>query len=261
MKPERHQKRWTQEELEYLEDSWGFISLATIKKNLQRTEHAIFAKVRQLGLGRSQYAGGLFYSPRQVAHILGKCVKEVYRLCDEGTIKARRRKLVNERFYQIYIDDLMEFLKNNPDQWDSRNVELYAFGIEPNWMKEKRKQDMKIPRHHKAWTYEEERSLMFYVNAGYPMKDIAAKLDRTVNGIYRRTQKLREEGKLEPTKKMNYWTKEEIKEMFELEKQGLTDKEIAEKLGRERFHIVDKRRMLRKQGKYEGYKKGGILNV
>lgn len=52
-----------------------------------------------------------------------------------------------------------------------------------------------------------------------------------------------------------------LKKMFELEKQGFTDKEIAKKLGREKLHISDKRRMLRKQGKYEGYKKGGILNV
>lgn len=211
MKLERHGKKWTQEELEYLEDSWGFISLDTIKNNLQRTELAIFNKVYKLGLGRSQYAGGLFYSPTQVAEILGKCAKEIYRLCDEGVIKARRRKLVNERFYQIHVDDLMNFLRDNPDQWDSRNVELYAFGIEPDWMKEKRRQDMKIPRLNKPWTPEEERRLIFYVNAGYPMKEIAEKLDRTVNGIYKKAHKLRKKGRLEPTKKMNYWTKDEIK--------------------------------------------------
>ena len=53
---------------------------------------------------------------------------------------------------------------------------------------------------------------------------------------------------------MTYWSKEEINKMLELEKQGLTDKEIAYKLGRKRIHITDKRRMLRKQGLYESYK-------
>lgn len=254
MKPTRHKKKWSQEELEYLEDSWGFVSLDTISKNLQRTKEAIRRKAWDLGLGPSRYADGLIYSPPQIAEILGKCVKDIYKLIDDGILKGRKRKLINERVYQVHIDDLMEFLRDNPDKWDSRKVPPYTFGIEPDWMKEKRRQDMKIPRLNKPWTPEEERRLIFYVNAGYPMKEIAEKLDRTVNGIYKKTHKLRKKGRLEPTKKMNYWTKDEIKKMFELEEQGFTDKEIAYKLGRKSIHVTDKRRMLRKQGLYESYK-------
>ena len=260
MRPENYKKRWIQEDLEYLEDSWGFISIDTIIKNLKRTKGSIERKAWELGLGKSQYADGLMYSPPQIAKILGKCQKEIYKLIDDGVLKGRRKKLVNERMYQVHIDDLMDFLKNNPDKWDSRKVKEFTFGIEPDWMKKKRKKDLEIPKAHKRWTKDEERYLINYVNLGYEMKDIANLLGRSTKSIYRRSQALREKGKLAPTKEMIYWSDEEIKKMFKLEQQGLTDKEIAERLGRKDIHITDKRRTLRKQGKYEGYK-GGNINV
>lgn len=254
MKPTRHKKRWSQDELEYLEDSWGFVSLDTISKNLQRTKEAVRRKAWNLGLGPSRYADGLIYSPPQIAELLKKDVKDIYRFIEDGTLKGRKRKLINERVYQVHFDDLMAFLKDNPDKWDSRKVPPYTFGIEPDWMKEKRIKDMEIPKAHKKWTKNEERELIYYVNQGYEMRDIANILGRTLTSIYRRAQELRERGQLKPIKKMTYWSKEEINKMLELEKQGLTDKEIAYKLGRKRIHITDKRRMLRKQGLYESYK-------
>ena len=100
-----------------------------------------------MNLGPSRYAGGLFFSPPQIAKILGKCVKEIYSLIDDGILKGRRRKLVNKRAYQIHVDNLLNFLEDHPDKWDSRNVPVHVFGIEPDWMKEKRKKDMKVPTH------------------------------------------------------------------------------------------------------------------
>ena len=50
------------------------------------------------------------------------------------------------------------------------------------------------------------------------------------------------------------WTDKEIAMMLELEEQGLTDKEIACELGRDKDHIVCKRQLMRKHGQYQGYK-------
>lgn len=260
MKPQRHKKRWTMEEIEYLEDNWGFVTLETLVRNLQRTESGIFGQVRRLGLGKSQYAGGLFYTPNQLADILRKCHKEIYQLCEIGEIKVRKKRLIKERAYQISLDSILEFLRDNPDKWDSRNVEEYAFGIEPDWMKEKRKKDLEIPKHHRRWTREEENQLIRYANLGYEMKYIADIFGRTIHAIYRRTQELREQGRLKPTKRMKYWDDKEINLMLQLEKEGLEDVEIAKTLNRKAFHITDKRRTLREQGKYEGYK-GRNINV
>jgi len=207
-----------------------------------------------MNLGPSRYAGGLFFSPPQIAKILGKCVKEIYSLIDDGILKGRRRKLVNKRAYQIHVDNLLNFLEDHPDKWDSRNVPVHVFGIEPDWMKEKRKKDMKVPNAHKRWTAKEEKMLIQLINMRYETKDIAGILGRSIGAIYRRTQELRNRNKLEPLKAQNYWTGAEINKMLKLEQQGLTDKEIADKLNRDRSHIVDKRKRLRKEGFYEGYK-------
>jgi len=42
--------------------------------------------------------------------------------------------------------------------------------------------------------------------------------------------------------------------LLEFEKKGLSDKEIAYELGREKEHITQKRKFMRDNGKYHGYK-------
>ena len=43
-------KSWTQQEIEYLRDSWGRISLAQIMDSLSRTEDSVMRKARRIGL-------------------------------------------------------------------------------------------------------------------------------------------------------------------------------------------------------------------
>lgn len=44
-------KRWTPEELAYLQDSWGVYSIETIAKNLNRSINAVRLKAQRIGLG------------------------------------------------------------------------------------------------------------------------------------------------------------------------------------------------------------------
>ena len=56
-------------------------------------------------------------------------------------------------------------------------------------------------------------------------------------------------------KKINIrWKPIEVEIMYKLEKQGKTDSEIAEELGREIYHIRDKRKRLKRNNEYRGYK-------
>lgn len=256
MKPLNHKKNWTSKDDGYLEESWGLVSLETITNNLQRTEGSVRKRANMLGLGMSRYAGGLFYSPPQIADLLGKDRGEIYDLISIGIIKGRRRKLVNERAYQVHLDDLMEFLKNHPDKWDSRKVPKYTFGEESDWLKEKRKADKKVKRHRNPWTDAQRTELMSLVRRGKTMKEISKIIGRTVNGVYQETRRLREQGKLSPVKIQLPWTDKEWQMVLDLEKQGYQDKEIAYELGREDYHIRDKRRLMRRKGLYQGYKKG-----
>ena len=45
-------------------------------------------------------------------------------------------------YYVITWNDLMQFLENNQNEWDSRYIEKNMLGSEPEWLKEKRKSDI-----------------------------------------------------------------------------------------------------------------------
>lgn len=246
---------WTKEEEAFLHENWGVQTLTYIANSLKRKETAIRARAYVLGLGDSKSAGGLYYTPPEVAELIGVNTTTIYNWIDKKILKARRKKLINKLYYQISGENLIEFLRENTDKWDSRNLKEYALGCEPDWLKEKRKKDRGKKIRNKNWTNEEDAKLINYIEIGYSMEEIAKRLNRTKNAIHARSQRLRKQNRLKPTKIMLYWTEEEIEMMLEMEKQGLTDEEIAIELGRERIHIADKRRTMREKGEYKGYKR------
>lgn len=255
-------KNWTKEDKEYLEENWGFISIYTIAKKLNRDATAILAMAENMSLGSCYNASG-FLNANIVAKMLGVENRTVSRYwIGKCGLKARKRRLIKQYMWFIDMEDLTDWLKDNQDKWDSRRVELYALGQEPDWLKEKRKADMKEPvNKRKFWTSIEEQRVVNYFNQGKSNKEIASILGRTEYAIQKRVSKLKKEGKLEKDRVVLYWKKEERELLFELERQGLSDKEIAEKLGREDFHISDYRRKLRNKGLYKGYKLEGGYGV
>lgn len=50
---------WTEEEIQYLEDRWGSVSIKGIAKNIDRSVNAVKLKANRLGLGdaRMHYDG------------------------------------------------------------------------------------------------------------------------------------------------------------------------------------------------------------
>lgn len=250
----RQRKNWTQEEESYLMDNWGTMTIKNLARSLCRTEDAIIVRAKRLKLG-SPYME--YLNANQASQILGVDSHTVtdYWIQKCG-LKAKRQAMRNMPMWRICIDDLTEWLEQNQDKWDSRKVELYALGQEPEWMKEKRRADMKLPiQRFQKWTKKEEQLLMEYYRIGKSKKEIGHILGRTESGIQRKISRLKESGKLERSKIICHWGDEEIGMLLELERQGLSDAEIAWELGREAEHIVDKRRCLRKEGKYDGYKR------
>ena len=59
-------------------------------------------------------------------------------------LKYKVQKISKSRSYRyVEIKDLYEFLERNQNIWDSRNLEKNILGTEPEWLKEKRKRDIK----------------------------------------------------------------------------------------------------------------------
>lgn len=62
-------RRWTKEEIEFLEEKWSYTSVSAIAKKLNRTETAVIIKAKRLKLG-SAYTSGEYINANQIAKLL-----------------------------------------------------------------------------------------------------------------------------------------------------------------------------------------------
>ena len=246
-------RTWTKDEIEYLEDKWSYQSVKYITKKLKRTEIAVMSKAYQLGLG-SPYTSSEYLNINQIANILGV---DYHALTDywipKCGLKAQRVRMLSQLMWRIKITDLIQWLRDNQDLWDSRKVDFYDLGTEPEWLKEKRRSDMVAPqKRFKKWDVDADSILISYYKHGLSQQEISERMSRTVSGVQRRISRLKERGLLSKCKVMVKWLEREEAEFRRLEAQGLSDTEIGEELGRDRQHIVDHRRNLRVKRLHDG---------
>ncbi|AXG97787.1 helix-turn-helix domain-containing protein [Clostridium botulinum] len=254
-------RKWTEEEVQYLEDNWGTVSIKYIAKKVNRTENAVILKAKRQGLGGT-YSASECLTANLIANILKI---DVHTVTDywipKCNLKGNKKTLRgNASIYQIKLDDLIKWLKNNKDKWNASKVELYALGIEPEWLKEKRKIDSTAPeRRNYKWTKEEENKLISCYKLGLKQKEISKQMNRSVDGIERKINRLKKAGKIPMQKIVVPWTEEENKILFKMDRKGKTDEEIAWELGREWFHVADHRRYLKNENKYPSKSKRDLI--
>lgn len=138
---------WTQEELDYIREVWGDKTVPQIAKHLGRSVTAVKVKTARLGYIGQKWSGEMM-SARKVSELLGV---DVHTVCDfwipKYGLKAKRRQLgvTKKTTTIIMFEDLLRWLEAHQDLWDSRRVEMYALGMEYDWLKEKRKADAEKP--------------------------------------------------------------------------------------------------------------------
>lgn len=133
---------WTKEEETLLSDLWGAESFETIAKKLNRTVSSIKNKAFLLGLGsviESNYNG---LTIKDISDLLGVNINTVSVGWIGLGLKYKVQKISKSKSYRyVEIKDLYEFLEENQNIWDSRNLEKNILGTEPEWLKQKRKLD------------------------------------------------------------------------------------------------------------------------
>ncbi len=133
---------WTKEEETLLSDLWGTESFETIAKKLNRTVSSIKNKAFNLGLGsviENNYNG---LTIKDISDLLGININTVSVGWIGLGLKYKVQRVSKTKSYRyVEIKDLYEFLKANQNIWDSRNLEKNILGVEPDWLKEKRKID------------------------------------------------------------------------------------------------------------------------
>lgn len=232
-------RKWTEEEEKVLMERWGEMSIEKLGKKLKRSVFSLKVKAVRLGLG-PMIDNTEYLTISDVMDIMNVTRDRVSITWKNAGLKIDSKKLTNTmHIYIINFDDLIEFLKNNQDMWDSRIVEPYMLGPEDNWLLEKRKNDeINPPRFYKKWTDEEKAKAIMYIKKRKTYKEIASLLDKSecavmnflINEGY---------GYYVPC----YWGSNEVRYLRENYKDK-TYKEIGEHLGRTEKATAEKARQL-----------------
>ena len=189
-------KQWSISEIDYLKENWGRVTLNYLSIRLKRTKIAIVIRAKRMNLGASTRADE-YMTANQVAVLLNVDRHAVSRWIKKHNLKAENKILLfKKRFWLIKHYDLCKWLKNNQDRFDSRRIELFALGYEPEWLQEKRIRDRMLPKNRfKKWTsLEVQRIIINYKDMKY--KKLALLMGRSYISIDHKINRLRYQSEL-----------------------------------------------------------------
>ena len=241
-------REWQQAEHEFLEDNWGNISVASIAKQINRSPGAVIHRAVKKKLGPFAESGD-YITLEQLLHALG--LRGTY-LRDR--LKAVGAPIFKKRCYKmtyscIRIPDFWKWLERDKMQVSLHNMEPFALGLEPAWVKQKRDADIAAYRYtrRRDWTEAEDRQLIEMLKAyRYSYRDICIRLSRTDGGLKRRCLDLGL--KMRPLREPpgNYWTDAENEIVKEMWYQGHIAEVMSERINRSASSIKGKlERMIR----------------
>lgn len=240
-------KRWSEQEVIYLQDNWGTLSIEYIAKKLKRSKVAISNRANKLGLGDSRLSGGRVSLSQFVkaTGITSYTVKEKWTKAEFKLYKVKQGRFASNK---IDLDFFWKWAEKNKKLVSFAKWEEGALGIEPDWVKEKRKADKINPSYingNKKWTKEQDLLLIQMVKLGrYTYKDLANQFKRTEAAIKRRLYDLKVQYRPVPREIHKRWTKEENLKMFELHKRGYGNVVIARILDKTELTIWDRIKVL-----------------
>lgn len=244
-------KTWTKEEIDYLLDRWGEVSVKGIADRLGRSISAVRQKGYRIGLGKpTDHMDGVLV--HQFAKETGISYSTIMWWIKNKKFPAKQKTLVEEeKYWYVNIDDFWKWAEKNKELINFAEFEEYILGAEPEWVKEMRKRDrkniVKINSNKKFWTDSEDRRLKFLVEQQkYTSTDIARKLGRSEAAIRRRIYDL-DIGIRPKRSKHKLWTDREIEILVEMNNKGYGHCIIADKLGRTEHSIRGKLERLQKE--------------
>lgn len=231
-------KMWKPEELEYLQDKWGYSSVKAIAKALGRSENAINIKAVKLKLG-AHLDSGQYLSLNQLLLTIGVTGGNSYFIStlQKRGLKIKRHKVRNCSFKVVDISDFWEFAEKNKELFDFSRLEQNVLGIEPKWVNIKRNEDVKKNRlqkpHNEEWTPAEDAELIRLLKMHrYGYAELEQRLRRTSGAIQRRVIDLDIKERPVRANPHSRWTDEQKKLVAQLIKKGSSYSTIAFEVGK-----------------------------
>lgn len=221
-------RKWTKEEEELLQELWGSQSIENIAKKMKRTVFSLKVKAVRMNLGSMIRNNCDVITVSDMVDLLNVSRDRITNTWIDLGLKLQKKKLTKKYYYYVITwEDLLDFLKNNQNEWDSRCVEEYMLGSEKGWLSEKRKRDRsENPLWYRKWTEAEIAKAELLFKRGKDYNYIASELTRSEISV---ATLLRNMGYsyMMP----QYWKGKEIKFLRENYK-NMTYAEIADYLGR-----------------------------
>lgn len=230
-------KNWTKQEEEYLAENWGTLSVATIAKNLGRSENAVIVRKCRLGLGVF-LDNGDYVTWNQLMETIGCGHAGSYKMTSwvkNRGFPVHKKRVNNNSFKVVYLQEWWEWAEKNKDLLDFSKFEENSLGEEPAWVSDKRRHDFEKNRKYikSPWTQVEDDKLRRLVaKQQYTYDDLSKMLRRTNGAIQRRVCNLGIKDR--PIKADNHtlWSQKEFFRLGELIKVGYGYDLIAEEIGK-----------------------------
>ncbi|QCR33145.1 hypothetical protein [Lysinibacillus sp. SGAir0095] len=178
-------KRWSEEELEFIEKHWGNKSISDISKHLNRTYGAVLTKSERMNLGGATIATGAF-TANQLAVATGVDHRTVRRWLKRG-LPYKKIILTKKEMYFIKAENFWKWAKDR-QHIDFRKIQRGVLIPEPNWLSDKINQQVinTTHRHNKPWSQVEDATLNHLLVKGKTYKQIGSTMGRTGKSIERR---------------------------------------------------------------------------
>lgn len=184
-------RKWTQQEEEYLQESWGYVSFDSLCKSLNRTRTAIKNRVQKLGLPPFLEAGD-YITLHQLCKAFGYGFSSNYVLLSwvkNRGLKIHKRRRGSSVTRVIYVDEFWQWAEKHRNFLDFSKMQPYALGEEPPWVSEQRKKDFYsfALQRKDPWTKDEDQRLINYLKQHkYSYVELSEKLRRSAGAIQRR---------------------------------------------------------------------------
>lgn len=126
---------WTKEEEEYLISRYGRSTVAQIAKHLGKSYRNVLDKITHLELG-NYIENSIDLSQAEVSRLVGRDKETLKNTWVKYGLKISKKG----RFSMIKEQDLLDFMKNNPERWDATQCETWYFE-RYDWFQKKHKED------------------------------------------------------------------------------------------------------------------------
>ena len=167
-------KRWTEEELQMVEEMIGTYTVAVIAKRLGRSFHAVNIKINRMGIPGFEKSTDLL-THHQVCLMMGIQYRKLQRWKRNGL------RIMKKGYYNaIRQEDLIEYLRTHPEDWNASKVTDDSLIMSYPWYIEKKRTDTKKAYN---WTPAEVQKLKHLRHQGYSISEIAEKMGRSQASI------------------------------------------------------------------------------